>query len=41
LLATASIMHVDDELRKILARFVKKIAKKVKEEVEEFGDFQI
>ena len=41
LLPTASIMHVDDELMKILARSLKKIAKKMREEVEEFGDFQI
>jgi hypothetical protein len=31
LLPTASIMHMDEGLMKILARFVKKIAEKVRE----------
>jgi hypothetical protein len=32
-------MHMDEGLMKILARFVKKIAEKVREKDEEFLDF--
>ena len=39
LLPIASIMHMDEGLTKDDAMFVKKIAEKVREEVEEFLDF--
>jgi hypothetical protein len=41
LLPTASIMHMDEELMKILARFVKKFGEKLREEVKSFLDLDL